>query len=70
MEVLVNTVVVVLLQYMSVSNQHMYTLNLHNVIYQLYLNKAGGGILSVDHILSKRLIFFYPVYVGIVTDTV
>lgn len=25
------------------SNHHMYILNLHNVLCQLYLNKAGGG---------------------------
>ena len=29
---------VVILQYINVSNQHVYTLHLHNVILQLYLN--------------------------------
>ena len=37
MEVLANAVMVVILQYVS-----NYTLNLHNVICQLYLNKAWG----------------------------
>ena len=35
------TTVVIILQYISVSNQQMYTLNVHSVIGQLYLNKAG-----------------------------
>lgn len=33
----------IILLYVSVSNPHVFTLNLHNVICQLYLNKAGGG---------------------------
>ena len=41
MEVL--AMVVIILQYINVSNQHMFTLNLYNVICQLYLNKAGKG---------------------------
>jgi len=39
MEVLVNAMVVIILQYKNVLNQH---LKLQNVICQLYLNKAGG----------------------------
>lgn len=37
---LATTLVVIILQYINVLNQHVvYTLNLHNVKYQLYLNK-------------------------------
>lgn len=25
-----------------ISDQHMYTLNLHNILHQLYLNRGGG----------------------------
>lgn len=39
MEVLANAMVVIILQYISVSNK-LHTLNLHSVIYRLYLNKA------------------------------
>lgn len=30
-------------EYISLSNQHLYTWNLHIVLCQLYLNKAGVG---------------------------
>lgn len=44
LEVLANAMVISILQYISVSNQTntLYTLNLHNVIRQLYLNEAVG----------------------------
>ena len=35
-----NAMVVIILQYINVSNKHLYILNLHNVICQLYLNKT------------------------------
>lgn len=38
---LVNIIVVIILQCIHESNHRMYTLNLHNDIYQLYLKKAG-----------------------------
>lgn len=43
MEVVANTlvVVVVILQFISVANQYLAHINLHNILYQLYLNKAG-----------------------------
>ena len=37
-EVLTNAVMVIILQYMNDQINTLYTLNLHNVIYQLYLN--------------------------------
>ena len=48
---LTNLVVVNVSQYMCVSNCHLYTLNLHNVICQLYISEAGKK-LSLK-ILSK-----------------
>lgn len=36
---LANAMVVLTLQYIKVPNQHVYSLNLHNVIGQWYLNK-------------------------------
>lgn len=39
MEVLDNTLMAIILQYVSVSNQHI--IHLHNVRSRLYLNKAG-----------------------------
>lgn len=43
MEVVANTlvVVVVILQFINVANQYLAHTNLHNILYQLYLNKAG-----------------------------
>ena len=41
MQVLAKAMVVIILQYISLSNM-LYTLSLHNVICQLYLNKPGG----------------------------
>ena len=38
MKILANAMVVIILQYINVPKQHP---KLHNVIYQLYLNKAG-----------------------------
>lgn len=38
MEVLANSTVEIILKYINVSN-HVYTLNLHNVLCQIYLNK-------------------------------
>lgn len=40
---LTKRIVVIILQYIFISNQ-MYTLNLYNVIYQLYLHKTGKRI--------------------------
>lgn len=42
MQVLANIMVVIILQYRTVSKQHI-VLNLHNVTYQLYHNKARWG---------------------------
>lgn len=42
MQVLANIMVVIILQYITVSKQHI-VLNLHNVTCQLYLNKARWG---------------------------
>lgn len=39
-EVLTNTIVVIVLQYVSYQAITLYILNLHNVLYQSYLNKA------------------------------
>ena len=50
MEVLANTAMVVItLQYISVSNQHV-VLNLHKSICQLYLNKAGENRVKMMHL--------------------
>lgn len=40
MEMLANAVVVIIFQYVSLPNHHMYTLNTY-VTCQLYLNKTG-----------------------------
>lgn len=40
MEVLAKAMVVIILQYISVSNQYVIHLNLDNAICQLYLNKV------------------------------
>lgn len=44
MEVLAEDVVLIILHHISILNQHVYTLNLHNVRHQLYLSKAEGRI--------------------------
>lgn len=44
MEVLASTVVVIVLQYISVHIKRLYVFNLHNVIYQLYLIEAENKI--------------------------
>ena len=41
MKVLANITVVIILQYISLSNQHFVHLELEHVICQLYLNEAG-----------------------------
>lgn len=41
-EVLANTMVVIILQYVSVSNPHIAHLNLYNVSYKLHLRKTGN----------------------------
>ena len=43
-DVLANLSVVIISQYIRVPSHH--TVHLERVIYQLYLNKAGGGIIS------------------------
>lgn len=43
MEMLSKALVVNILQYIGVSNQYVDTWNFQNVLYQSYLNKAGGG---------------------------
>lgn len=40
MEALTDALVVLILQFVNISNQHVY-LTLHNVMCQLYLSKAG-----------------------------
>lgn len=40
---LAEALVAVILQYMVYPNNMLYTLDLHNVIYQLYLNKARNS---------------------------
>ena len=40
-DVLANAKVVIILQCINLSNQHVTNLDLHNFICQLYLNKAG-----------------------------
>ena len=42
LRVLANAKVVTILQYISVSNQHIVYLKLTQCIYKLYFNKAGG----------------------------
>lgn len=42
MQVLANIMVVIILQYISVSKEHI-VLNLYNITCQLYLNKARWG---------------------------
>ena len=42
MKVLANIVVVIIFQELSIQIE-AYTLNLHNVVCQLYLHEAGGG---------------------------
>ena len=44
MEVLAEDVVLIILHHISILNQHVYTLNLHNVTHQLYLSNAEGKI--------------------------
>lgn len=41
MKLFANTMVVIILHYMRISNQHVVHLNSHSIIFQLYLNKAG-----------------------------
>lgn len=41
MKVLANATVVIVLQNINVANQHAVHLNLHNIMCQLYPNKAG-----------------------------
>ena len=48
MEVVANTMVVIILQFIKVSSQlDALNLNLHNVMCQLHLNKAGGKKVKV-----------------------
>ena len=43
MKVLIHATVVIIFQYISISNQHNTPIvNLYNVVCQLYLNKAKG----------------------------
>lgn len=54
MDVLINLIVVIILQSIHVSNHHI----AHNIICQLYLNKAGEKILPARlgvFDLSRRL---------------
>lgn len=55
-EVLANAMVIIILQYINVLNQHAVTLNLHNIIYQLYLNKTGGGGKKLKYRVNKEFI--------------
>ena len=49
---LTNLILVNMSQYIHMSNHHI--LNLHNVLYQLYLDEAGGKIMGPYNILLKR----------------
>ena len=53
-EALVNVMVVIILQYISVSNQ-TYTLNLHNVPHQLHFYKAGNPITHDNYYINTSL---------------
>lgn len=64
MEILANVMVIIVLQYKGVSNQinTLYTLKLHNVVCQLYLNKDGGEMKSLP-VKNFPLSFeFYPMF--------
>ena len=47
MEALANAMVVIILQYINVSNQYVYILNLHNIICQSCLNKLVKKIRAI-----------------------
>ena len=47
MEALANAMVVIISQYINVSNQHVYILNLHNIICQSCLNKLVKKIQAI-----------------------
>lgn len=58
--------VVVGLQYVRVLNQHLYILNFHNILWQLYLNKTQGrrhswsqgmSLFPCPHILTMNTFF-------------
>lgn len=61
MEVLANSTVVIILRHLSVSSQHIYSLNLHNVICQLYLSKSGEKVSSESslHSLTYDFLFIF-----------
>lgn len=53
---LANTMARVILQYINVSDQHVYTLNIHNDIRQLYLNlKKTNRVLCSLFVLQATL---------------
>ena len=55
MEVFADAPVVIILQYISDQINRLYTLHLHSVICQLYLNKAGGKWAEkLEHTLHQR----------------
>lgn len=59
-----NLIVIIIVQYIHVSNHHVYTLNLHNVLCQLYLSKAGKNLKIFKYkrkILGKRYSRVYEV---------
>lgn len=59
-EVLANATVVIKLQCTSVSNQYLYTLNLHSVICQLYVSESGGKIsMGCVQVSLFRALFIY-----------
>ena len=45
---------VIMSQYKCISNHHVYTLNSHNVICQLYLNKAEGKKMQTNVFNTKH----------------
>lgn len=59
-EVLANATMVIKLQCTSVSNQYLYTLNLHSVIRQLYVSEPGGKIsMGCVQVSLFRALFIY-----------
>ena len=57
MEMSANSVMVIILHYINVSNQHVTILHLIPVICHLYLNKDMGG--KVNAIIKKRLAYIF-----------
>lgn len=52
-QVLANPMVVIVLQYIRASINELYTLNIHNIIWQLYLNFKKKAIVIIDNCQNK-----------------